>query len=155
MEDIMALMRWEPYREFGGLQDRINRLFSDLHGRRSDDDDVMTGGSWIPAVDIYRSTSGDIVLKAEVPGVNKDDLDLRVENSTLTLRGERRISQDIKEEQYHRVERAYGTFSRSFSLPNTVDTSSVRADFADGVLTVTMPIREEQKPKQIEVQIGG
>lgn len=151
----MALMRWEPYREFGGLQDRINRLFSDLHGRGRDDDDVMTGGSWIPAVDIYRSTSGDIVLKAEVPGVNKDDLDLRVENSTLTLRGERRISQDIKEEQYHRVERAYGTFSRSFSLPNTVDTSSVRADFADGVLTVTMPIREEQKPKQIEVQIGG
>lgn len=151
----MALMRWEPYREFGGLQDRINRLFGEVQGRRTGDDDLMTGGSWIPPVDIYRSTGGDIVLTAELPGLGKDDIDLRVENNTLTLRGERRISEDIKEEQYHRVERAYGTFTRSFSLPNTVDTAGVGATFRDGLLTVTMPIREEQKPKQIEVQIGA
>lgn len=150
----MAITRWEPYREFGVLQDRMNRMFSDLYGRHTDDD-VMTGGSWVPAVDIYRSTGGDIVLQAELPGLGKDDIDLRIENNTLTLKGERKFSEEVKEEQFHRVERAYGSFSRSFSLPDTVDSTKVRADFKEGVLTVTMPIREERKPKQIQVEIAS
>lgn len=150
----MAITRWDPYRELGTLQDRMNRMFSGLQGWRPDDD-VMTQGSWIPAVDIFRAASGDIVLKAELPGLSREDIDLRVENNTLTLRGERKFTDEVKQEQYHRIERAYGTFSRSFSLPDTIDTSKVHADFKDGVLTVTMPIREEQKPKQIQVEIGG
>ncbi len=149
----MRITRWEPNREFTVLQDRMNRMFNDLGGTRTDDG-VMTGGSWVPAVDIYRSTGGDIVLQAELPGMAKDDIDLGIENNTLTLRGERTLSSEVKEEQYHRVERAYGAFSRSFSLPETVDSSTVRAEFKDGVL-VSMPIREDQKPKQIQIAIGS
>ncbi len=148
----MRITRWEPNREFTVLQDRMNRMFNDLGGTRTDDG-VMTGGAWVPAVDIYRSTGGDIVLQAELPGMAKDDIDLQIENNTLTLRGERTLSSEVKEEQYHRVERAHGAFSRSFSLPETVDSSTVRAEFKDGVLTVSMPIREDQKPKQIQIAI--
>src|SRR5690606_13390520 len=124
------------------MQDRINRIFGDVYTRRFTDD-VMQRGEWIPAVDIYENNDQEIVLRAELPGIAKEDIDLRVENNTLSLKGERKREQEIKDDQYHRIERSHGTFSRSFSLPSRVDTDKVRADFKDGVLTITLPLKEE------------
>jgi HSP20 family protein len=149
----MSMVRFEPFRELAQMQDRINRIFGDAYTRRYDDD-VMQRGDWQPPVDIYENDQQEIVLRAELPGVAKGDIDIRVENNTLTLRGERKRASDVKDEQYHRIERAYGTFSRSFSLPSRLDTEKVRADFKDGLLTITLPIREEAKPKQIEVAVN-
>jgi HSP20 family protein len=150
----MAIVRFDPFRELISMQDRMNRMVQDLYGRRGEED-VMSRGEWLPPVDIFQNGQSEIVLKAELPGVNRDDIDLRVENNTLTIRGARRMPQDVREEQYHRVERSYGSFTRSFTLPSVIDTGSVRADYQDGVLTVTLPIREEAKPKQIQVQVNG
>jgi HSP20 family protein len=108
----------------------------------------------MPPVDIYENDQHEIVLKAELPGVSREDIDLRVENNTLTIRGERKRQQEAKQENYHRVERLYGSFSRSFSLPATVNTEKVSAEFRDGVLTVSLPAREEAKPRQIQVQVS-
>jgi HSP20 family protein len=147
----MAIVRFDPLRDLSQLQDRINRIFGDAY--RHGDDDVLKGGDWTPAVDIFESKDHEIVLRAELPGLKKDDIDIRVENSTLTLRGERKHEQDVSKESYHRVERSYGSFSRSFSLPSTVDTEKVSANFTDGILTVKLPTREEAKPRQIHVQV--
>jgi HSP20 family protein len=105
-------------------------------------------------VDIYENAHQEIVLKAELPGIAREDIDLRVENNTLTLRGERKRDTEVKQEQYHRVERAYGAFSRSFSLPSRIDTEKVRAEFKDGVLAITLPVKAEARPRQIEVAIN-
>jgi HSP20 family protein len=142
----------DPWRDLAGMQDRMNRLFGELYGRRSDED-IFSRGEWMPPVDIYQSGKDELVLKIEVPGLKKEEIDLRVENNMLTIRGERRRESDVKDEQYHRVERSYGGFSRSFTLPNTVDTDKVKADYRDGVLTITLPTREEAKPRQIQVQV--
>lgn len=150
----MAIVRFDPFRELSSMQDRINRIFGDAYGRRSEDD-IMLRGDWIPPVDIFENESGEIVMKAELPGLKKEDIDLRVENNTLTIRGERRRHDEVKEEQYHRVERVYGVFSRSFSLPATVDASRVSADYKDGLLTVVLPVKEEAKPRQIQVKVNG
>jgi HSP20 family protein len=106
-------------------------------------------------VDIFEKEGGEIVIKAELPGLTKEDIDLRVENNTLTIRGQRQRSAEVKDEQYHRVERVYGTFSRSFSLPGTVDGARVSADYRDGLLTVTLPVKEEARPRQIQVKVNG
>ncbi len=116
------------------------------------EDEWALGGSWAPPVDIYEH-DGTLVLKAELPGIDPKDVDVRVENNVLTLRGERKFDQEVKRESCHRVERAYGTFSRAFTLPNVVDTPNIKAEFKDGVLRVTMPKREDAKPKQIQIQI--
>jgi HSP20 family protein len=150
----MAVVRFDPFRELAVMQDRINRIFGDAYGRRLDDD-VMARGDWIPPVDIYENDRHEIVIKAEMPGLKKEEIDVRVENNTLTLRGERRKESEVKDEQYHRVERIFGSFSRSFSLPSTVDAGHVSADYRDGVLTVILPTREEAKPRQIEVKVKG
>lgn len=150
----MAIVRWDPFREMQVMQDRINRIFGDAYGRR-DDDSLMARGDWAPAVDIYENEKHEIVLKAEMPGMKREDIDLRVENNTLTLRGERRRDTEVKDDQYHRVERIYGAFTRSFSLPPTVDAGKVSAEYKDGVLTVVLPTREEAKPRQIQVQVNG
>jgi HSP20 family protein len=150
----MAIVRFDPFRELTAMQDRINRIFGDAYTRRYDDD-VLSRGDWIPPVDIYENDQHEIVIKAEMPGLKREDIDLRVENTTLTLRGERRRESEVKEDQFHRVERAYGVFTRSFSLPATVDGSRVKADYRDGVLTVVLPLREEAKPRQIQVQVNG
>jgi len=150
----MAIARWDPFRELAVMQDRLNRIFGDAYGRRLDDD-VMTRGDWIPPVDIFENEKHELVIRAEMPGLKRDDIELRVENNTLTLRGERKRENEVKDEQYHRVERAYGAFSRSFSLPSTVDAGNVSAEYKDGVLTVTLPTREEAKPRQIPVAIKG
>ncbi len=133
----------------------MNRIFDEaLRGQRgADEDDWALGGAWAPAVDIYEQ-GDNIVLKAEVPGIEAKDVDIRVENNVLTLRGERKFESELMREDCHRVEREYGTFSRSFTLPNVVDTDKIKADYKDGVLQVTLPQKEEAKPKQISIAVG-
>ena len=149
----MAIVRWDPFRELNAVQERMNRLFGDVY--RAADDDVMRRGAWAPPVDIYDSGNHELVIKAELPDMSKDDIEITVENNTLTLRGEKKMDSAMKDECCHRIERTYGTFSRTFSLPTTVDTSKVSADYKNGVLTVKLPVREEAKPKQIQVQVQG
>jgi HSP20 family protein len=152
----MAIVRWEPFRDLVTIQDRMNRIFDDaFRGVRqgASEEDWALGGSWAPPVDIYEH-DGTLVLKAELPGIDPKDVDVRVENNVLTLRGERKFDQEVKRESCHRVERAYGTFTRSFTLPNVVDTGNIKAEFKDGVLRVTLPKREEAKPKQIQIQVN-
>jgi HSP20 family protein len=148
----MAIVRFDPFRELSSMQDRINRIFGDAY-RRNDNDDVLSRGDWLPPVDIYENEQHEIVLRAELPGLKREEIDIRVENSTLTLRGERKRDSEVKQDQYHRVERSYGAFSRSFSLPSTVNSEKVTASFTDGILTITLPLREEAKPRQIQVQV--
>lgn len=151
----MAIVRWtDPFREFSSLQDRINRVFSEAHAGRADEG-LMTSGTWAPLVDIYQSGEHEVVVKAELPEVKREDIDVTVENGTLTIRGERKLAGEVKEEHYHRVERRYGSFSRSFSLPPKVDATKVGADYKDGVLTVRLPLREEAKPRQIKVEVAA
>ena len=107
---------------------------------------------WIPAVDIYE-TENEVVVKAELPEINQKDIDIQIENNTLVLRGERKFEKDTKRENFHRIERAYGSFARSFTLPNTIDQEKIHADYKDGVLKIVMPKREEIKPKQIKVSV--
>lgn len=147
----MAIVRWEPLRDIATMQDRVNRLFNEFY--RGSDDDIMRRGAWVPPVDIFDTGNHELVIKAELPDMNKDDIDITVENNTLTLKGEKKMDSDIKEEHCRRIERSYGMFSRSFSLPPTVDASKVRADYKNGVLTLTLPLKEEAKPKQIQVQV--
>jgi HSP20 family protein len=151
----MAMVRWEPFRDLFSLQERMNRLFDESYRGRSagSEEDWALGGAWAPAVDIYER-DGNLVLKAELPGLDPKDVDIRVENNVLTLRGQRKFENEVKRESFHRVERSYGSFSRSFTLPSTVDTDKVKADFKDGVLQVTLPTREEAKPKQIAINVG-
>jgi len=149
----MAIVRWsDPFREFAHLQERINRAFSDAY--RSDEG-LMTSGAWVPPVDIYQDGDHEVVLKAELPDMSREDIDITVDNGTLTIKGEKKLSNEVKEEQFHRIERRYGTFSRSFSLPQTVDTGKVGAEYKNGVLTVRLPLREEAKPRQIKVDVAA
>ena len=148
----MAIVRFDPFRDLAVLQDRVNRAFGDLNRRF--DDDLTVRGNWTPSVDIYETGNHTLVLKAELPDVSREDIDLRVENSTLTITGQKKMDKDVKDEQYHRVERVYGTFTRTFTLPPTVDAGKIGAEFKNGVLTVTLPLREEAKPRQIQVAVN-
>jgi HSP20 family protein len=148
----MNIVRLDPFREMAALQDRVNRIFADAY--RRDNDDLMSRGAWVPPVDIYDSGKHELVIKAELPDVNREDITLRVENHTLTISGQKKMESEVKEEQYHRVERAYGNFSRSFTLPQTVDTNAIGAEYRNGVLIVRLPLREEAKPKQIQVKVS-
>ena len=148
----MAIVRFDPFREMAALQDRVNRAFGDLSRRF--DDDLNVRGSWTPSVDIYETDDHTLVLKAELPDVNREDIDLRLENSTLTITGQKKMEKDVKDEQYHRIERVYGQFSRTFTLPPTVDSEKINAEFKNGVLTVSLPLREEAKPRQIQVSVN-
>jgi HSP20 family protein len=151
----MAIIRWEPFRDLVSLQERMNRLFDEsFRGiNRTGSEEDWVGGSWAPAVDIYEQ-NGNIVLKAELPGVDPKDVDVRVENNILTLRGERKLDNEVKRESYHRVERAYGSFTRSFTLPNVVDTEKIKAEYKDGLLRMTLPTKDEAKPKQISINVA-
>ena len=148
----MDIVRLDPFREMAALQDRVNRIFADAY--RRDNDDLMTRGAWLPPVDIYDNGNHELVIKAELPDVSREDITLRVENNTLTISGQKKMDSELKEEQYHRVERAYGNFSRSFTLPQTVDTNAIGAEYKNGVLIVRLPLREEAKPKQIQVKVS-
>jgi HSP20 family protein len=147
----MATNSWDVMRELASMHERMNRLWGNAHDRGHED--VTSRGSWLPPVDMYENGNREIVLKAEVPGLKREDIDLTVENLTLTVRGERRRDESVPDDRYHRVERVYGPFSRSFTLPATVDASRVRAEYRDGVLTVTLPTREEARPRQIQVAV--
>jgi len=146
-----SLTRFEPFRGVSSLQEQINRLFSETFDRSSDEGSLTP---WAPAVDIYE-TEHELVVQADLPDVKPEELDIRVENNILTIRGERKFQQKVNENNYLRVERSYGSFSRSFSLANTVNTEAIKADYKDGVLTLRIPKREEAKPKQIKVRVEG
>jgi HSP20 family protein len=147
---MTVLTRWAPFRDMVSLQNRMNRLFDEQYGGREE----LTTGAFVPAVDIYEDEQG-ITLKLEAPGVDQNDLDLKVENHVLSVSGERKLEKEEKEENFHRIERRYGSFTRSFTLPNTVDTENIRADYESGVLKIHLVKRAEAKPKQIKVNIGG
>ena len=149
----MAGNPFELMRELATMQERMNRIWGNLYDRGTED--VTSRGTWRPAVDIFENDSREIVLKAEVPGLKREDIDLTVENNTLTIRGERRREADIADDRYHRIERQYGPFSRSFTLPATVDATGVRAEYRDGMLTVTLPVREDARSRQIQVEVNG
>lgn len=135
------------------MQDRLSRAFSDAYGRS--DEGLFSSGSWLPPVDIYQNGEHELVLKAELPDMAREHIDVTVADGTLTIKGEKKLSSEVKEEQFHRVERRYGTFSRSFSLPPTVDAGKVGADYKNGVLTVKLPMREESKPRQVKVDVAA
>ena len=144
-----TLTRFEPFRGVTTLQDQINRLFNEAFDRTSDEANLTT---WAPAVDIYE-TEHELVVKADIPEIKPEELDIRVENNILTIRGERKFEKKVSENNYLRVERSYGSFSRSFSLANTVNAEAIKADYKNGVLTLSIPKREEAKPKQIKVNV--
>ncbi len=150
----MAITRFDPFRDLAVLQDRMNRLFNDSYVGRGREDDLMSRGSWTPVVDIYE-VDGALVLKAELPDLRREDIEVSVENSTLTIRGERKLDKEIKQENFHRIERAYGSFVRQFSLPPTVDATKIGAEYKNGVLAVTLPVREDAKPRTINVEVAA
>lgn len=147
---MRALSRWEPFRGANTLQEQVNRLFSDVFERSSQESNLST---WAPSVDIAE-TENELVVKADLPGVDPKDLDIRVENNVLTISGERKFEKKVNEDNYLRVERAYGSFTRSFSLSNTVNSEAIKADYQNGVLSLSIPKREEAKPKQIKVNVA-
>ncbi len=146
---MRAINRWEPFRGTMTLQEQLNRVFGDMLERAGDESNLTP---WAPAVDIFE-TEHELVVKADLPDVNPQDLDIRVENNILTIRGERKFEKKVNEENYLRIERAYGSFSRSFSLANSVKSEAIKADYQNGVLTLSIPKREEAKPKQIKVNV--
>jgi HSP20 family protein len=150
---MTVLTRWEPFREFSGLQDRINRVFRESYPASGGDESLATS-SFAPAVDVYEDEH-TVTLKIEVPGIDEKDIDVRIENNTLTVHGERKIGKEEKEENYRRVERQYGSFTRTFNLPTTVDSEKVSANYDKGVLQIALPKKAEAKPKQIKVNLGS
>ena len=147
----MAITRWSPFQDVYTLQNRLNSMLQDFN--RSDDE-TLASSSFVPPVDIYEDAN-HIVLKLEVPGMKLEDFNIQLENQTLTVRGERRFEKETKEENYHRVERRYGSFARAFSLPNTIDPETVKAHYDAGVLSVELGKKAEAKPKQIKVSVSG
>lgn len=147
---MTVLTRWNPYRELSALQNRVSRLFDEQYGDR---EESLTAGAFVPPVDIYEDEQS-IQLKLEVPGIEEKDLEVKVENNVLTISGERKFEKEEKEENFRRVERRYGSFTRSFTLPNTVNPEDVSADYNHGVLKIRLGKRAEAKPKQIKVNSG-
>src|SRR5882762_221931 len=153
---MTLLTRWEPLREFSTMQDRMNRmnrLFRESYGAEAPEE-ALTTTSFAPPVDIYEDEH-NITLKLEVPGIDEKDIDVRIDNNTLTVHGERKIEKEEKEENYRRVERQYGSFTRSFTLPSSVDPAQVSADYNQGVLKIKLAKKAEAKPKQIKVSVNG
>ena len=148
----MAIVRWEPFQDLLATQQHFNKLFNDTFSRVGSEED-LAARAWTPAVDIYE-TDQDLVLRAELPGINPNDVEVRVEDNTLYLKGERKFDNEVKDGNYHRVERAYGMFTRSFALPGSIDPNHVVAEYKDGLLTLTMPKREEAKPKTIKINVS-
>lgn len=147
---MQSINRWEPTRGPMSLRDQINRAFADMLERTGEESNLTT---WAPAVDIFE-TEHELIVKADLPDVDPKDLDIHVENNILTIRGERKFEKSVKEENYLRIERAYGSFTRSFSLASTVNSDAIKAGYNNGVLTLSIPKREEAKPKQIKVNVG-
>jgi HSP20 family protein len=146
----MAITRWDPFREVVTMQNRLNSLFRDMN----DGDSPLTTAAFVPAVDIYEDDK-KVMLKLEVPGIDEKDLDVSVENNTLTVKGERKFESEEKEENFHRIERRYGSFFRAFTLPSTVDTEHVQAKYNAGVLKLELLKKPEAQPKQIKINVAA
>jgi HSP20 family protein len=147
----MTMVRFDT-RDVATLQERMSRILEGLYSRPQED---LTRGAWVPAVDIYSNGQHEMVLKAELPDMKEKEIGLTIEDNTLTLRGEKKLDAEVAEEQFHRIERSYGSFVRTFVLPPTVDAGKVSAEYKAGVLTVRLPFREEAKPKQIKVEVAA
>ena len=151
----MAITRWDTYRDVLALQNRMNSIFQDFsRGNGSGENELVTAAGFVPPVDIYEDEN-KLVLKIEIPGMRQEDLDVCMENSTLSVRGERSFETEGKEENFHRVERRYGSFYRAFTVPNTIDPESIKAEYDAGVLRLELQKRPETKPKQIKVNVGS
>lgn len=144
----MNLTRWNPARDMAALEvDRLNRMFDAVFSG-----EPLTSSAWVPAVDIYETAEKDVIVKVEVPDMKREDIKVTFENNVLTVEGERKANEDVKNEQYHRIERRYGAFRRSFTMPASVDGTRVQAAYTDGVLKITLPQRAEAKPRQITIE---
>jgi HSP20 family protein len=150
----MAITRWDPFRDVLALQNRMNSIFQEYNRNNQGEGDSLVTAAFVPPVDIYEDEH-KIVLKLEVPGMKESDLDIQIENNVLTVKGERKFEKEEKEENFHRIERRYGSFYRSFTIPNTVNPESVKASYDAGVLKVELEKRAEAKPKQIKVEVGS
>jgi len=150
----MTLTPWNPIRDLVQLQNRINHVFSDAYGPGTEEG-LMNSGTWIPPVDIYQNGDHELVLKAELPDMKREDIAITVDNNTLILKGEKKLTEEVKDDHFHRLERRYGSFSRSFVLPPMVDTTKVSAEYKNGVLSLKLPLREEAKPRQIAVNVAA
>ena len=149
----MTIVRWDSLRDMAAREEQMNRMLTaGFYGRPQED---LTHGAWVPAVDIYSNGQHELVLKAELPDMTEEEFELTVEDNTLTLRGEKKPDTDVSQDQFHRTERSYGSFARTFALPPTVDTAKVSAEYKAGVLTVRLPLREEAKAKLIKVHIAA
>jgi HSP20 family protein len=146
----MAITKWDPFKDIMILRDRMNRLFEDLVTSPRFEDSELMQSTWSPAVDIYE-TENELVLTAELPGIDEKDVEIKVEDNTLSIKGERKFEKETKEENYHRIERAYGSFFRSFSLPNYVDQEKISAEFENGLLKIHMPKKAEVKPRKVKI----
>jgi len=145
----MAIIRWDPFRDIVTLREKMNRLFEDAVTARGEEKDMISS-TWAPSVDIYE-TENALVLTAEVPGVDEDNIEIKIEDNTLSLKGERKFEKETKEENYHRIERSYGSFFRSFTIPRQVDQEKIKAEHDYGVLRITMPKKPESKPKKVKI----
>lgn len=150
----MTITRFSPLQDVAVLQNRLNSIFSDFTRPATGESESLNSGSFVPPVDIYEDAQ-KLTLRLEVPGIKPDDVDIRVENNTLSVKGERKFSSEEKEENFHRIERRFGSFVRSFTLPQTVNTEAVTANYEHGVLSIELPKKPEAKPKQIKVAIGN
>ncbi len=148
----MNIVRWDSFRDMAARQERMGRMLDGFYGRPQED---LTGGAWVPAVDIYTNGQHELVLKAELPDMKEEEIELTVEDNTLILRGEKKLHTDVPEDQFHRIERAYGAFARTFTLPPTVDAGKVNAEYKAGVLTIRLPLRAEAKAKQIKINVAA
>jgi HSP20 family protein len=146
----MAITRWDPFREVQSLQSRVNSLFRDLNG----DNDPLAAASFVPPVDIYEDDK-KVIIKLEAPGIEEKDLDVRMENHTLTVKGERKFEAEEKEQNFHRIELRYGSFFRAFTLPSTVDNENIKANYHNGVLKLELSKKPEAQPKQIKVNVAA
>ena len=147
-----TITRWEPFNGLSSLHQQVNRLFNESMFHGAGDESGLA--SWSPAVDVYE-TPNEMIVKADLPDINEKDIDIRLENNLLTVSGERKFEKNPSEENYLRVERSYGSFSRSVTLPNTVNPEAIRAEYTNGVLTVHLPKREESKPRQVKVNVNA
>ena len=148
----MTIVRWDSVRDMAAQQEWMSRKLEGFYGRSQEE---LAQGSWVPAVDIYNTADRELVLKAELPDMKQDEIEVTVEGNTLTLRGERKLDTEVTKEQFHRIERSFGSFSRTFALPPTVDAGKVTAEYNAGILTVRLPLREEAKPTHIKVQVAA
>lgn len=148
----MTLVRWDSSRDVAALQEGMSRMLEGYYIRPQED---LTRGAWVPAVDIYSNGQHELVLKAELPDMKEEEIELTIEENTLTLSGEKKLDTEVTEELFHRIERSYGAFARTFTLPPKVDASKVSAQYQAGVLTVRLPLREDAKPNRIKIEVAA